>query len=134
MRVPREDTCNSCIAQIWVGEAAANVGMGSDSQLLKAVLNKNSVLDDVLSGNSRIALAITEPDAGSDVRGLKTEAVLSDDGARLIINGQKKVCPHALPRLHSILAYGTGKALTGRIVDHRRHVRTVFPHTSQGEQ
>ncbi|KAK7706621.1 hypothetical protein SLS64_007452 [Diaporthe eres] len=48
------------------------------------------VVDDVLSGKSRIALAITEPDAGSDVRGLKTEAVLSDDGARLVINGQKK--------------------------------------------
>lgn len=72
--------------------------MGSDSRWVKAVLNDNSVVDDVLSGKSRIALAITEPDAGSDVRGLKTEAVLSDDGARLIVNGQKKVCP----RSHSI--------------------------------
>lgn len=67
------------------------------------MLNDNSVVDDVLSGKSRIALAITEPDAGSDVRGLKTEAVLSDDGARLIINGQKKVCPRATPCLRSIL-------------------------------
>lgn len=53
-------------------------------------------MNDVLTGKSRIALAITEPEAGSDVRGLKTEAVLSIDGARLIINGQKKVFPHAL--------------------------------------
>lgn len=62
-------------------------------------------MNDVLSGNSRIALAITEPEAGSDVRGLKTEAVLSDDGTRLIINGQKKVCSHAMPVSHSSLTY-----------------------------
>lgn len=69
------------------------------------MLNDNSVVDDVLSGKFRIALAITEPDAGSDVRGLKTEAVLTDDGKRLIINGQKKVCPHTMPRLHSMFTY-----------------------------
>lgn len=55
------------------------------------MLNAGSVVHDVLSGKSRIALAITEPDAGSDVRGLQTEARLSDDGTRLIINGHKKV-------------------------------------------
>lgn len=55
----------------------------------------DSVVHDVLSGKSRMALAITEPDAGSDVRGLQTEATLSDDGKALIVNGQKKVmtCP-----------------------------------------
>ncbi|KAK2595891.1 hypothetical protein N8I77_013680 [Diaporthe amygdali] len=51
---------------------------------------QQTVVKDVISGKTRIALAITEPDAGSDVRGLKTEAVLSDDGTRLIVNGQKK--------------------------------------------
>lgn len=50
-----------------------------------------SVVHDILSGKSRIALAITEPDAGSDVRGLQTEAKLSDDGKHLVINGNKKV-------------------------------------------
>ncbi|KPM42946.1 hypothetical protein AK830_g3622 [Neonectria ditissima] len=51
---------------------------------------KEKVLHDILSGKSRIALAITEPDAGSDVRGLQTEAVLSEDGSHFIVNGQKK--------------------------------------------
>lgn len=59
-------------------------------------------MNDVLSGNSRIALAITEPEAGSDVRGLKTEAVLSNDGANLIINGQKKVASCAMPVFHPV--------------------------------
>ncbi|KAF7554454.1 hypothetical protein G7Z17_g2923 [Cylindrodendrum hubeiense] len=60
---------------------------------------KQSVVPNILSGRSRIALAITEPDAGSDVRGLQTEAKLSEDGSHFIINGQKKVLflPNNLP-------------------------------------
>lgn len=50
-----------------------------------------SVIPDLLRGKSRIALAVTEPDAGSDVAGLQTEAQISEDGQHLIINGQKKV-------------------------------------------
>lgn len=60
-------------------------------------------MNDVLSGQSRIALAITEPEAGSDVRGLQTEAVLSNNGAHLIINGQKKVFSLVLLLPHSVL-------------------------------
>ncbi|KAG7128282.1 Acyl-CoA dehydrogenase apdG like protein [Verticillium longisporum] len=48
-----------------------------------------SVVHDILSGRARIALAITQPEAGSDVQGLQTEARLSDDGSHFIINGQK---------------------------------------------
>ncbi|OAL44491.1 acyl-CoA dehydrogenase [Pyrenochaeta sp. DS3sAY3a] len=51
---------------------------------------KDKVIVDVLSGKARIALAITEPNAGSDVAGLQAEAALSDDGKHFIINGQKK--------------------------------------------
>lgn len=75
---------------------------GAERSWSQAVLTQGSVVNDVLSGNSRIALAITEPEAGSDVRGLKTEAVLSNDGASLIINGQKKVSSHAIPAMHSV--------------------------------
>lgn len=53
--------------------------------------NTLSVIPDLLRGRSRIALAVTEPDAGSDVAGLQTEATLSNDGRHLIVNGQKKV-------------------------------------------
>ncbi|CZR68031.1 uncharacterized protein PAC_17930 [Phialocephala subalpina] len=37
-------------------------------------------------------LAITEPDAGSDVSALATEAVLTRDGKSYKVSGQKKVC------------------------------------------
>jgi alkylation response protein AidB-like acyl-CoA dehydrogenase len=45
---------------------------------------------DILSGKKRICLAITEPDAGSDVANLGCEAKLSEDGKHYIVNGEKK--------------------------------------------
>ncbi|KNG46245.1 acyl-CoA dehydrogenase [Stemphylium lycopersici] len=45
---------------------------------------------DLLNGNKRICLAITEPDAGSDVANLTCEAKLSEDGKHYIVNGEKK--------------------------------------------
>jgi len=44
----------------------------------------------ILSGDKRICLAITEPDAGSDVANLTCEAKLSEDGKHYIVNGEKK--------------------------------------------
>lgn len=57
----------------------------------RILINTLSVIPNLLRGKSRIALAVTEPDAGSDVAGLQTEATISGDGQHLIINGQKKV-------------------------------------------
>merc|ERR1712176_563813 len=48
------------------------------------------VLPEILNGNNRICLAITEPDAGSDVANLTCEAKLSEDGKHYIVNGEKK--------------------------------------------
>ncbi|KAF5342571.1 hypothetical protein D9611_001563 [Ephemerocybe angulata] len=51
---------------------------------------KARILPDILDGKKFICLAITEAHAGSDVMGLKTTAVKSDDGEHWIINGTKK--------------------------------------------
>ncbi|KAH6997236.1 acyl-CoA dehydrogenase/oxidase [Ilyonectria destructans] len=51
---------------------------------------KDRVLPGILSGDKRICLAITEPDAGSDVANLTCEAKLSEDGKHFIVNGEKK--------------------------------------------
>jgi len=48
------------------------------------------ILPGILSGDKRICLAITEPDAGSDVANLTCEAKLSEDGKHYILNGEKK--------------------------------------------
>ncbi|KAL2262235.1 hypothetical protein VTK26DRAFT_2071 [Humicola hyalothermophila] len=54
----------------------------------KSVVDR--VLPGILNGDKRICLAITEPDAGSDVANLTCEAKLSEDGKYYIVNGEKK--------------------------------------------
>ncbi|KAK8043840.1 acyl-CoA dehydrogenase [Apiospora phragmitis] len=51
---------------------------------------KDRIMPGILSGEQRICLAITEPDAGSDVANLTCEAKLSEDGKHYIVNGEKK--------------------------------------------
>lgn len=47
-------------------------------------------LPDLLTGKKRTCIAITEPDAGSDVANITTTAVKSQCGRYYIINGTKK--------------------------------------------
>ncbi|KAF9485194.1 peroxisomal acyl-CoA-dehydrogenase [Pholiota conissans] len=51
---------------------------------------KAKVVPEVLNGKKFICLAISEAHAGSDVMGLQTTAVKSEDGKEWIINGSKK--------------------------------------------
>jgi alkylation response protein AidB-like acyl-CoA dehydrogenase len=51
---------------------------------------KERVAAPVLRGQKIICLCVTEPEAGSDVAGLKTTARKSADGTHYIVNGQKK--------------------------------------------
>ncbi|GAA5838100.1 hypothetical protein JCM5353_004497 [Sporobolomyces roseus] len=51
---------------------------------------QDRVLPEILSGKKRICLAITELNAGSDVKNLSTSAELSEDGKHFIVNGTKK--------------------------------------------
>lgn len=54
----------------------------------KALVDR--IMPGILNGDKRICLAITEPDAGSDVANLGCEAKLSEDGKHYIVNGEKK--------------------------------------------
>ena len=47
-------------------------------------------IPDFLTGKKRSCIAITEPDAGSDVANITTTAEKSADGKHYIINGSKK--------------------------------------------
>lgn len=51
---------------------------------------KQRIMPGLLSGEKRICLAITEPDAGSDVGNLTCEAKLSADKTHYVVNGEKK--------------------------------------------
>ncbi len=47
----------------------------------------------VISGTSRLAIAMSEPDAGSDAASLRTRAV--ENGQHFLVNGQKQWCTGA---------------------------------------
>lgn len=47
-------------------------------------------LPDLLLGKKRTCIAITEPEAGSDVANIQTTATKSADGKHYIVNGTKK--------------------------------------------
>jgi alkylation response protein AidB-like acyl-CoA dehydrogenase len=51
------------------------------------------ILPEILTGQKRICLAITEPSAGSDVRNITTTAKETADGKHYIVNGEKKISP-----------------------------------------
>ena len=47
-------------------------------------------LPELLLGKKRICIAITEPEAGSDVANIQTTAEKTPDGQHYIVNGTKK--------------------------------------------
>jgi acyl-CoA dehydrogenase len=82
---------NEEMARFGVGGVSANLMVHNIG--LPPVANfaadeiKREVVPEVLSGQKRISLAITEPGGGSDVASLSTTA--TRDGAHFIVNGSK---------------------------------------------
>jgi len=66
------------------------------------------ILPGILNGDKRICLAITEPDAGSDVANLTCEAKLSADGKHYIVNGEKKWITNGIWADYFTVAVRTG--------------------------
>jgi alkylation response protein AidB-like acyl-CoA dehydrogenase len=66
------------------------------------------IVPGILAGDKRICLAITEPDAGSDVANLTCEAKLSEDGKHYIVNGEKKWITNAIWSDYFTTAVRTG--------------------------
>ena len=58
------------------------LGLGTEEQ-------KQRWLPPFVTGEQMWAIAMTEPGAGSDLAGMRTTAVLSDDGSHYVLNGAK---------------------------------------------
>jgi alkylation response protein AidB-like acyl-CoA dehydrogenase len=69
----------------------------------------NRIAPGILNGEKRICLAITEPDAGSDVANLTCEAKLTEDGKHYIVNGEKKWITNGVWCDYFTTAVRTGK-------------------------
>ncbi len=67
-----------------------------------------SFLPDLLTGEKRICIAITEPGAGSDVANIATTAKRSADERFYIVNGVKKWISNAMWADYSTMAVRTG--------------------------
>ena len=65
-------------------------------------------LPDFFWGRKRACIAITEPDAGSDVANIKTTAVKSQDGKKYIVNGTKKWITNGIWSDYAAMAVRTG--------------------------
>jgi acyl-CoA dehydrogenase len=65
-------------------------------------------LPDLLTGRKRACIAITEPDAGSDVANIQATAVKSKDGKTYTINGTKKWITNGIWSELSCMAVRTG--------------------------
>ncbi|GAB7339075.1 hypothetical protein MBLNU457_5731t1 [Dothideomycetes sp. NU457] len=65
-------------------------------------------LPDLFTGKKRICIAITEPDAGSDVANIQTTAVKSKDGKKYIVNGTKKWITNGFWSDYATMAVRTG--------------------------
>ncbi|KAL1961062.1 hypothetical protein VTO42DRAFT_4950 [Malbranchea cinnamomea] len=66
------------------------------------------IVPGILAGDKRICLAITEPDAGSDVSNLTCEAKLTPDGKYYIVNGEKKWITNGIMADYFTTAVRTG--------------------------
>ncbi|KAG2185997.1 hypothetical protein INT43_002435 [Umbelopsis isabellina] len=78
---------------------------------------KNKIVPEVLNGEKRICLAITEPFVGSDVAGIRTTAKLSDDGKHFIVNGTKKWITNSVFCDYFCVAVRTAKGITMLLVE-----------------
>ncbi|KAI1421972.1 putative acyl-CoA dehydrogenase [Xylaria sp. FL1777] len=72
-------------------------------------------LPDLLTGKKRCCIAITEPDAGSDVANITTTAVKSSCGKYYIVNGTKKWITNGIWSDYSTMAVRTGSLGSGAV-------------------
>ncbi|RPA88785.1 acyl-CoA dehydrogenase NM domain-like protein [Choiromyces venosus 120613-1] len=69
---------------------------------------KDRIVPGMITGEKRICLCITEPDAGSDVANLTCEAKKTPDGKHYIVNGEKKWITNGIWSDYFTVAVRTG--------------------------
>jgi len=74
---------------------------------------RDKVIPEVLRGEKRICLAISEPAAGSDVAGMLTTATKTADGKHYIVNGIKKWITNGTFADYFVTAVRTGQGKNG---------------------
>jgi acyl-CoA dehydrogenase len=110
------------------GYALQMLAVARPSRILLACVGdqRASYLLPVVAGERTECLAMTEPEAGSDLRGMRTRAV--PDGGDWVITGTKHFISHADAADFAILFAATGEQeLTAFLVDIHAPGLTVLP-------
>lgn len=110
------DTLSMCLLDRELGRAnmALQYTVGRPSNILQACVGdqREAYLFPAIRGEKVDCLAMTEPEAGSDLRSMKTRAVR--DGDDFVINGTKHFISHADVADFVILFAATGEEDTPR--------------------
>eukprot|EP00931_Biecheleriopsis_adriatica_P120413 TRINITY_DN95538_c0_g1_i1.p1 TRINITY_DN95538_c0_g1~~TRINITY_DN95538_c0_g1_i1.p1 ORF type:complete len:527 (-),score=121.95 TRINITY_DN95538_c0_g1_i1:47-1627(-) len=86
---------------------------------------RNKVVPEVLKGDKRICLAISEPGAGSDVAGISTFCTKSKDGSHYIVNGVKKWITNGVFADYFVTAAkGPGKGMSLLLIERSEGLST----------
>ena len=101
----REELAASGFAGVRASLMAHGIGLPPVLALGSEDL-KHRIAPEVLSGDKIIALAISEPDAGSDVANIKTKARL--DGNRYLVSGEKAFITNGVRADYITVAVRTG--------------------------
>lgn len=87
---------NSVVAEEVSNLGFTGIGFGLHSDIAVPYImaygteeQKQKYLPGCVNGDIITAIAMTEPGTGSDLQGVKTNAILSDDGEHYILNGSK---------------------------------------------
>ncbi|CAE8602218.1 unnamed protein product [Polarella glacialis] len=79
---------------------------------------RDKVVPEILKGEKRICLAISEPSAGSDVAGIQTYCTKSKDGSHYIVNGVKKWITNGVFADYFVTAcQGPGKGMSLMLIE-----------------
>jgi len=87
---------NAVVAEEVANFGLTGIGFGLHSDIAVPYImaygteeQKQKYLPGCVNGDIITAIAMTEPGTGSDLQGVKTSAILSDDGEHYILNGSK---------------------------------------------
>lgn len=111
---PGGSAFDACLVRERIAQVSAVCSSyaGSSSIVIEPLLTHGSeelrrkVLPVLAEGRSLTAIAITEPDAGSDMASMKTRAVLKGD--RYLVSGQKAMISHGANADYMLLFARTG--------------------------
>lgn len=100
------------------------IGLPCIMNFMKDQVRRKKIMDEVLSGQKYICLAITEAFAGSDVAGLRCTATKTPDGKHYIVNGTKKWITNGVFSDYFVTGCKTDKGLSVLLIERGEGVET----------